>query len=110
MDRPGRCRASASASTTGSPSAPGSRRAEAASWQRTIELGFVAAISGRQRASACGNRSVVAEQPNRPRADVFAGLPQQRGRHRVVEAPADVQAPHPLQGEARVIGLAGHRG
>ena len=39
-----------------------------------------------------------------------AGVPEQFGRQRVVEAAADVEAPEPLQGEAGVVGLPGQRG
>ena len=89
----------------GRPSAPGSRRAEAASWQRTVMLGSAAAISARRKARVVGifpssltSRTVQARTYS-------PGCRNKLGRHRIIEAPANVEAPEPLQGVASVFGL-----
>ena len=110
MDRPGRGRGSAGARRP----AVRPRRAADAPRRRAgsgrSTLGSVAAISARQRASASGTAPSSQSSRTVQARTYSPGCRSSVGRHRVVEASADVEAPEPLQGEARVIGLAGHRG
>ena len=108
--RRGRGRGAAGARRSAGRPAPGRRRAVAASWQRTITLGSDAASSARRRASAAETF------PSSPRSRTVQARTYSPGCRSSSAASAsskpaaDVQAPEPLQGEARVVGLAGQRG